>query len=101
PRRDDDPVVLADVHEWMPLRGKTRQGGQGLALAARCQEQKLRRWHAVDVVERDRQAFGDLQEPELSRRFEVLLEAPPDHGNTALELHSHADEVLDPMDVRR
>ena len=85
----------------MPLRGEARQRRHRLALAARGQEEQLRRWNPLVVGEGDREPFRNLEKTQLARGLEVLLQAATDHYDAAIELRRHAHEVLDAVNVGR
>ena len=101
PRGDDHPVVPVHVDERMTLRGEACQRRHRLALAARGQEEQLRRWNPLVVGEGDREPIWHFEKTELARSLEVLLQAAADHHDPAIELGRHAHEVLDAVNVGR
>src|ERR1700716_645339 len=100
-RRDDDPVAPKHVHHRMTLGCKTSQRGHRLALAAGGQQQQLGRRDLVGVLELHGEAFGHLEEAKLAGGLEVRLQASAHYCDLAFELHRHADEMLDAVDVGR
>src|ERR1700730_6009436 len=99
PRGYDDPVALEHVDEWVTLGGESSQGRHRLPLAAGGEKQQLRRRHSIDVLELDCESVWHLEEPKLARGLEVGLQASPDHGDLALDLSRHPDQVLAPVAV--
>ena len=83
----------------MTLGGETRERGHRLALAAGGQQQQLGRRDLVGALELHGEAFGHLEEAELTGGLEVRLQASPHDRDLAFELHRHADEMLDAVDV--